>query len=161
MRNYLGPILLYTFITGICVALAAVPSCSSVNCADPNNARNATCIAEQALTDCTGLDVTSVTAPASTTVRGHIEGARALDGTINWSSIETQLENDVIKFGGCVLANVFSDLIYGVPTSGSGSAVAGPGSAAPLPTAGAQAEFTRLRAKIFPGRTFKTAGGVL
>jgi hypothetical protein len=154
-----GPLVLIVcfFLGIIALPFACKPG---VNCADPANAASASCAAQVAV-DCAGGDVQGAIAKYGPLVEQLIMTARNPDGSINWAAIETQLTIAALQYGACTLAGEFDNLINGVSGAGSGT---GSGSAAKTSTpsvasSGAKDAFDRVRAKAFPGKTFKLASG--
>lgn len=120
---------------------------SPLDCADPANASSAECNVINAVIDCAGAD-------ASAAVKAEI----ATDITTkNWGDLEIL----GLKYGGCVVAEVFADYIGGAST-GSGSAAAAVALKPGAPTADeAKAQYAALRVKLWPGKKFKTKSGAL
>jgi len=153
------------------VLLAVVPSScgGSLNCQDPKNAASTACVVEGSLVDCTGVvSLPSAVAVATPVVEKIVASARQPDGTYKWSSsIEQQLVDLALQYGMCVVAEVWNNLTRPTLSAGSGSAgsgSAGSGSAevaraTPASAAALAEEFDRVRARVAPGRRFKTSGG--
>ncbi len=141
-----APLAMYLVVIGLCIAsILIAPSCSSVNCKDPANASNATCVTGKILADCTGASIQS----AVTTYGPAIEDAiRNHD--------DAALELDAIRWGGCVVSEVFSKFVFSKMAMPAGS-----GSSSTVTPADARERFDRLRAKMWPTTTFKTDGGSL
>lgn len=162
-------------VTAALLVLLVLPSCGT-NCKDPKNASNAVCIVEGAVVDCTGVSsLSTAVAVVGPKVDGLILGATQANGTIAWTSIETQIVELAYQYGACVIAEVWNAYTSGaapaavVATTGGG---AGSGSAAvaaapifipraKVAPADLAAEFDRIRAKVAPGRKFKTHGATL
>lgn len=168
MRNYLGPVFLLLLVGAVCGALIIVPSScgSSVNCADPVHALDATCVVGNILIECAGSDVAGAITQYTPTVEDIIARGVQADGSINYALIEGDLIAAVAKYGWCVVSSVFNHYINPTPPStGSNSAVVvtseqGIPHKHPTPRAALDA-FNRLRTKMFPKGRFHTAGGVL
>jgi hypothetical protein len=157
-------------------ALAVVPaSCTGgLNCKDPKNAQNIGCAIDNAVVDCTGVtSLPSAVTVVTPIVEKLIASALQADGTIKWSAIEPQLIDLALQYGMCVIAEVWNQLMNGGgggsgsgsgssggsgSGSGSGSAMVARGA---LPAASLAEEFNRLRARVAPGRQFKTSKGAL
>lgn len=165
-----GPIATIVALAIVAIATIASPSCGpGVDCRDPNNAQNAKCIVQGALVDCTGVSsLSSAIAVVEPIIQNLIASALQPNGTINWPAIEQQIVDLALQYGMCVVAEVWNKYMHG--GSGSGSAVgSGTGSgsnlgqprlAQPSP-ADFTREFDRIRARVAPGRAFKTSGGQL
>ena len=143
----------------IVVTLGIVQTSCGANCQDPKNAQSAACVVEGAAVDCTGVaSLASTVAVVRPIVEKLIASATQPDGTIKWSSIEQQIVDLALQYGTCVIAE-----IWNAYTSGT---ALGSGSAATLARtrispADFAAEFDRIRARVAPGRTFRTSGAPL
>ena len=134
------------------VLLIVQLSCTSTTaiCQDPKSAQ---CIVEGAVVDCTGVSsLPSAVAVVGPIVEKLIVSATQPDGSINWTAIEPQLVDLALQYGTCTVAEVWNS--YGSKPAGSERV------AHALP-AGFAAEFDRIRAKVAPGRKFKTSGTTL
>jgi hypothetical protein len=155
-------------VYGLLIVAVMQWSCgASTNCKDPINAQSAACVVEGAVVDCTGVSsLASAVTAVEPTVEKLLLSAVQIDGSIAWASIESQIVGLALQYGTCVIAEIWNYYIHGTPIPGTGSG-SGSGSVAPLLAkvkivpADFTAEFERLRAKIAPGRTFKTSKGVL
>jgi hypothetical protein len=146
-------IVVFLSIFASCVIVAS--SCSGVDCKDPANAASASCTAQRVLEDCTASTWTDAILKYGPQVADIIHGAKHNpDGSVDWSSIDGPLVTAVGTFGQCVVADVFGKIIF------SKSVVVGSGASTITPAAARQA-FEDLRAKHFPTKSFKTAGGTL
>jgi hypothetical protein len=146
---------------------ATVSSCAGTDCAAPQNAQSAQCVVENALVDCTGITtLPAAVAVAAPVVDTLIKSAQRADGSINWPAIETPLIDLVLQYGPCVIAQIWNDYMSGsssVVATSSGSGIRSGIVVARVsrPAAEFAAEFERIRAKVAPGRHFKTSGGTL
>lgn len=146
-------------LVAVVAAVAVVPtSCGSLNCSDPKNASNVACTIENGVVDCIGVSsLPPAVAVVTPVVEKLVASARQPDGTITWSSIEQQLVDLALQYGMCVVAEVWNQLTSS-PPAGSGSALV----VARTPASASFAEeFNRLRARVAPGRQFKTSRGTL
>jgi len=137
------------------LVLIAQLSCASTTatCQDPKNAQSAACIVEGSVVDCTGVSsLPSAVAVVEPIVQKLILSAMQPNGTVNWTAIEPQLIDLALQYGTCTVAEVWNS--YGSEPAGSARV------ARALP-AGFAAEFDRIRAKVSPGRKFKTNVGTL
>lgn len=158
----------------LCAALA-LPSCN-VNCQDPQNASSTKCTVIGATVDCTGVSsLPTAVAVATPIVTKLIGGARQADGSVNWTSIEQQIVDLGLQYGGCTVAQVWDDLMTngasaststststttGIPATPSTSQTPKIVAAAPsLAPDDLKKEFDRIRARVAPGRTFTVRGG--
>lgn len=149
---------LFLVVASFCLALP-ISACVSDRCKDPANANDVSCIAENVIADCTGSDVSSVLAAAEPIIAAHIEHGVNPDGSINYDAIESDLVQDVIKFGECAVTDVWTKYFS---SSSSKIAIAVNGSAAHPPTAAAAKEaFTKFRGKHFSKNKLKTNAGTL
>jgi len=176
MRGSTGPLALFfcTFLT--VVGLATIPgACGGVNCKDPVNATKTECVIENNVLECAGSNLTGALTTFGPEITALIQSARQADGSINWAGIETQLVEDILKYGGCVVAAVFEELTS-KPTISAGAntapdeelttpkpAVASNVAAVPplLKPEDASAEFTKLSAKALQGHKVKLPSGLV
>jgi len=145
-------------ITALVVALCITqPSCGAANCQDPKNAQSTACVVEGAVVDCTGVtSLASTVAVVEPIVGKLITSATQPDGTIAWPSIEQQVIDLALQYGTCVIAEIWNDLTA-PKGAGSGSSML---ARTRLP-ADFTAEFDRIRARVAPGRKFKTSRATL
>lgn len=118
------------------------------------------CVIVGSLVDCTGVNSlgTAVTQLTPVVTR-LINGATNPDGSVNWTSIESKLEQLAWQYGICVIAEIWNTYVNG--GAGSGSAVATK-LTAHINTSDFKTEFDRIRAHVAPGYAIKlSAGGVL
>jgi len=149
----LVPLSAFVFVVALCATtVIALESCGGVDCKDPANAGNATCVAENALVTCAQSEIDQVIA-AHPEIDKTIQSAKNADGSINWGGIAGQLESYAITFGACVIAAVIEHYIGNV-ASGSNATV----TAKPDP---ARAMFDQIRAKHWPGKKYKLPSGVV
>jgi len=135
--------------------MSALPSCGA-DCKDPKNANSAQCIVEGAVVDCTGVSsLPSAVAVVEPIIVQLITSARQPDGSINWVAIEQQIVDLALKYGTCVVAQVWNDLMGKINPSIAGSGAAD----LKLSPADLKTEFDRIRARVAPGRTFAIPGG--
>lgn len=150
-------------LVAVVVVLAIAPtSCgSSLNCQDPKNVGSVACVVEGAVVDCTGVSsLPSAVAVVKPVVEKLVASALQPDGTIKWSSIEQPIVDLALQYGMCVVAEVWNHLMTPSPVvAGSGSALVMRGTSASASSASFTEEFNRLRARVAPGRQFKTSGG--
>ena len=145
------------------LVLLAQLSCTSTTatCQDPKNASSVECVVVGAVVDCTGVSsLASAVAVVGPIVDNLLSAAIQADGTIAWAGIEPQLVTLGLQYGMCVIAEIWNNYVNGVPPRGIGSGSALVAHARIVPTDLA-AEFDRIRAKVAPGRKFKTARGTL
>jgi hypothetical protein len=170
MRTILGPLALYAFTFGLCVALIGIPSsCSSVNCKDPANATSSACTVHNAEVDCAGGDIAGAIALFAPKIEAIITNGITADGSIDWTSVGNGLEAAVVSYGWCAVSEVFASYMTPTPPTASVAAAAGSGGgsetkpktrARPSPES-AKATFNHLREKLRPGTTFRTSKGTL
>lgn len=153
-KRIVAPALLFMFVTLACIVSAAALSCSGVDCKDPKNAGSAGCVIEKAVVDCTGGDVTAAVAKYGPVVTDIVKSApRKTDGSIDWGSIASKIEQAAKDYGVCVVASVFSHYVLGKVTAEQGSGA--------INKDDAKAGFDQLRNQLWPGKTFKTPDGTL
>lgn len=143
------------------VAVLALPmSCGgSLNCQDPKNAQSATCVVEGAIVDCTGISSLSTAVVVAEPVVDKLLGsAKQADGSFNFAPIESSLVDLALQYGPCVVAEIWTRYMNGVP-AGSGKTTTARTVVANK--ADFAAEFDRIRARVAPGRKFKTSGGTI
>lgn len=149
----IAPVLLYAGVAALCIGLAIVPSCSGSACTGPQNTASPGCTAEDAVVTCAGGSPEGAVVKYGPVVAALIESApRSPDGSVNYLAIWTQLEDVAVKYGGCVIADVFASILAHLTSVGSGSAVEGS-------HVGAKEAFEKLRASKLGGKHFKTAHG--
>lgn len=149
---------LFVAVIGFCFAAPGFLGCVSDRCKDPANATDPSCIAENVIADCTGSDVESVLTAAEPIILAHIQHGVNPDGTINYAAIESDLVQDVIKFGECAVTDVWTRFF----SSSKPMVAAGSGATQPRPTPeAAKASFDKFRATHFTKNKVKTSAGVL
>lgn len=150
-------------VTGVALLIAAavvalLSSCGgATNCQDPKNAQSAVCVVEGVLVDCTGISsLSTAVVVAEPIVDKLLTSAKQADGSFNFAPIESQLVDLALQYGPCVLAEIWTRYMSGTP-AGSGMATR----AVVANKADFAAAFDRIRARVAPGRKFKTAGGTI
>ncbi|HVN42410.1 MAG TPA: hypothetical protein VMT50_06465 [Steroidobacteraceae bacterium] len=122
----------------------------AVDCKSPQNAASAECTVLGDLVDCAKALEPAVVTAAKADLEAAIGGADL--GALP-AAVEAQLEDLAVKYGGCVIAQVFAGYIA------PGSLVVSGG--VHFTAAAARTEFAVLRNRLWPGRSFKTPGGTL
>jgi hypothetical protein len=144
-----------SFVIALCLFLLAIAGCgAATDCTKPENASSAKCTVINSVLQCTGAVLPAAEASASKDLNDLLAKARGADGTVDLSTVETQLEDLGIKYGGCVMADLFSRFT-------SGKVGASPTGGPNLAPETAKQEFNLLRARLWPGRAFQTEGGQL
>lgn len=144
------------------VVVASIGMACNTNCKDPKNAQSAACVVEGAIVDCTGVSSLPSAVEVVSPIVGKLIGSAAqADGSISWPLIEPQLINLALQYGMCVLAEVWNKLTGGGGAGSAGSAGSAVLSSRRVSTNGAAAAFERIRARVAPGRQFKTSSGTL
>lgn len=143
------------FLLSLCLSLIMIAGCgAAAECTKPENASSAKCTAINTLLQCGDVVKPDVEASAAKELDALLAKARGADGGMNMSAVRPQLEDLAIKYGGCVIATVFSRFT-------SGKLLAGENGTTGLAPESAKQEFNLLRAKLWPGRGFQTEGGQL
>lgn len=144
-------------VLAVAVAVIASSCSGGINCRDPQNAQSAKCVVEGALVDCTGISsLPTAIAVAEPVVEKLFQSAKQADGSIAFSSIESQLVALALQYGPCVIAEIWNHYTGGAP-AGSGMTAR----TAVANKADFAAEFDRIRTRVAPGYKFKTSGGTL
>jgi hypothetical protein len=139
------------------LAVAPMSCGGALNCQDPKNTGSVACVVGGAVVDCTGVSsLPSAVVTVTPIVEKLVAAAHQPDGTYKWSaSIEQQLVDLALQYGMCVISEVWNQLTSPSPAAGSGSVLV----ARAAPSAALTEEFDRLRARVAPGRQFKTSRG--
>jgi hypothetical protein len=165
VKKVLGYALVPFILAAAMIFVSLAPlACSgtSTQCKDP---ASPDCTVLSALVDCTGVkSLDTAVAEATPLVLGLVSSARASDGSINWSSIESRLVQLAWQYGMCVIAEIWNMYFSSVPPPPVDAGI--DGSAATQlklstdPVA-AKAAFERIRNRVAPHTSFKTKGGTL
>lgn len=150
MKHITSVLALYLGIVVLSGAIAI--SCHADCTANPNDP---SCVAGSVVEQCTASSVEAAVTKYGPQVEQLIANTPRLpDGSVDWSKIELQIEQDVASAGMCAIAQIFSKYIFHT----------GPATVAGTPppsSSDAKGEFDRLRAKFAPGKSFKTSNGVI
>jgi hypothetical protein len=159
-----APVVIPTVAAAAVVLLLGIglTSCGGVDCKDPKSAQSAQCVIEGAVVDCTGVSsLSSTIAVVQPLVEGLLASALQPDGSIAWSSIESQLVDLALQYGTCVLAEIWNSYMHGTLPGGSAAGSGSKLARAHLVPDDFAREFDRIRARVAPGRKFKTSGATL
>lgn len=139
----------------LCFVFAWISGCgAAIDCKQPENASTAKCTIINSVIDCGKAIAPDAESAAISDLNELIKKATGSNGVVDLSVVEMQLESLGIKYGGCTVASLFAHF-----TSGKVGAVAGAGPT--IPPEAAKQEFNLLRARLWPGYGFHTAGGDL
>jgi hypothetical protein len=152
MRTIIRPLALYcTFFICLMAFLGVEFGCTSSTCRDPQHASDPSCVAQRVLLDCTGGNVQAAVDQYGPTVKDIFDHGKKSDGSIDYDLIGGDLEAAAIKYGGCVVSHVFSQIIFAKSVTATGASQA----------AAAKDAFEKLRAREWPTTKFHTASGDL
>lgn len=149
----IAPLLLFFSMFLLCVALAMVPSCASVDCKNPANASSIKCVAEQAVVDCTTSAALGYVAQHESDIAKYFTPA-----SIDWTSVESTLKTLASSDAICVLDKVVESYLTANPESSIDAGVVTDGGVAiggTVTIPAVRQKAIEIKARVYPGKTAK------